>query len=202
MLINQVSILKNRARSGCGKRVEYPGKHTMTKTEKNNKSNTELAGEDLFNFAMEREDIKILVAHLPEETKCKPEAVEYELQILKLISTGWSISFFLQNTPHLDQLSQIYWKSIHEFSETLSETTQMMTGTDINYFQVLKDRLEMYVTALSQKADTAEPAAVIGPEFARACGNGDDIYAVQAGSRMFIIAVSSVNKYLESIELK
>jgi hypothetical protein len=167
-----------------------------------NKSVVELAGEDLFNFAINREDIKTLIAHLPKETECKPEAVDYELQLLKIISTGWAISFFLGNNPHRDQLAEIYWKSIHEFSETLSETTQLMTGQDINYFQVLKDRLGMYVEALTEKPEATEPAAVIGPEFARVCGNGDDVFAVMTGSRMFIITVASVKEYLESVKLQ
>lgn len=171
----------------------------MNKSVERNKSVTERAGEDLFDFAIDREDIKTLVAHLPKEAKCKPETVEYELQLLKIISTGWSISFFLENIPELKQLTEIFWKSVHEFSETLSETTQMMTGKDINYYQVLKDRLDMYVAALSEKPDTTEPAAVIGPEFARVCGNGDDIFTIMAGSRMFIITISSVKQYLESI---
>jgi len=47
------------------------------------------AGEDLFNFAIDREDAKMLMAHLPEEADIKRSTVEYELQILKIISIGW-----------------------------------------------------------------------------------------------------------------
>lgn len=83
----------------------------------------------------------------------------------------------------------------------MSETATMMTGTDINYFQLLRERLDLYVTALTQKPDSTDPAAVIGPEFARLCGNGDDISAVQAGSRMFLITVASVKTYLEAVNL-
>jgi hypothetical protein len=82
----------------------------MDENRKKNKSTAELAGEDLFNFATDREDIKTLIAHLPKETECKPETVEYELQILKIISTGWSISFYLENTSLRNQLAEIYWK--------------------------------------------------------------------------------------------
>ena len=174
----------------------------MNEKTEGNKSAVELAGEDLFNFAVDREDIKILIAHLPKEIACKPSAVEYELQLLKIISTGWSISFFLENIPYRNQLAEIFWKSIHEFSETLSETTQLMAGQDINYFQILKDRLNMYVEALTEKPEATEPAAVIGPEFAKVCGNADDVFAVMTGSRMFIITVASVKEYLEAIELQ
>jgi hypothetical protein len=167
-----------------------------------NKSFVEIAGEDLFNFAVNREDIKALITHLHKETTCKPEAVEYELQLLKIISTGWSISFFLEETNHRDQLSESFWKSIHEFSETLSETTQLMTGQDINYFNILKERLDMYVEALTGKPEATEPVAVIGPVFAKVCGNADDIFAIMTGSKMFLITVASVKEYLEEIELQ
>ena len=174
----------------------------MTENTEENKSAVERAGEDLFNFAVDREDIKTLIAHLPKETECKPAAVEYELQLLKIISTGWSLSFFLENNPRRGQLAEIFWKAIHEFSETLSETTQLMTGQDINYFQILKARLDMYVAALTEKSETTEPAAVVGPEFAKVCGNGDDIFAVMTGSRMFIITVARVKEYIEAMGLQ
>ena len=165
------------------------------------KSLVKKAGEDLFNFAVDREDIKTFIAHLPHEVQCKPATVEYELQILKIISVGWSISFYLENHLHKSELAELFWQAVLEFSENLSETTGLMTGHDIDYFQILKDRLDIYVAALTEKPDATEPAAVIGPEFARACGNIDDVYTVMTGSRMFIAIVSSVKKYLETIKL-
>ena len=60
------------------------------------KSPVEQAGEDLFNFAIERDDTKWLMARLPAAADIKPATVEYELQILKIISVGWSISYFLE----------------------------------------------------------------------------------------------------------
>ena len=75
-----------------------------------------------------------------------------------------------------------------------------MTGRDLDYFQVLKDRLDMYVQALTDKTEGAtEPAAIIGPEFARACGDIEDIFAVMTGSRMFIMTVTSVKEYLKTL---
>jgi len=173
----------------------------MTQAE-NEKTGLELAGENLFNFAVDRDDVKTLVEHLSGEAACKPAAVEYELQLLKIISTGWSISFFMGNNPYRDQLAEIFWKLIHAFSEDLSDTTGLMTGHDIDYFQILKNRLDMYVAALTAKPEMNEPAAIIGPEFARVCGDADDVFTVMAGARMFIITVAQVKDYLESIELQ
>jgi hypothetical protein len=165
------------------------------------KSVLDQAGEDLFSFAIDRDDVKTLVAHLPEEAECKPATIEYELQILKIISVGWGISFHLENHSLKDKLAELFWQKIHEFAGSLSETTGLMTGHDINYFQTLKDRLDSYVAALAEKPDAAEPAAVIGPEFARACGNIDDVFTVMTGARIFIVTVGSVKEYLEAIKL-
>lgn len=173
----------------------------MPKSDKT-KSALEQAGEDLFNFAVDREDVKTLVAQLSADAKCKPATVEYELQLLKIISTGWSLSFFMEHMLNRDLLAENFWKLIHGFSADLSETTGLMTGHDIDYFEILQNRLDSYVTALAAKPEVSEPAAVIGPEFARFCGDADDIYTVMAGSRMFIITVARVKEYLETLKLQ
>lgn len=168
----------------------------------NEQTEVEQAGEILFNFAVDREDIKALVKLLPDEAKCKPTAVEYELQLLKIITTGWSISFFLEEHSIRDQIAEVFWKLIHDLSESLSETTGLMAGHDIDYFHIIKNRLDMYVSALTEKPDMTEPAAVIGPEFAKVCGDVDDVYTVMTGSRMFILTVARVKEYLESLALQ
>jgi hypothetical protein len=166
------------------------------------KSGIEKAGEDLFNFAIDREDVKCFMAHLAEEADIKRSTVEYELQILKIISVGWSASYYLENNPQKNQLLDLYWKAVYDFSHSISSTTELMTGQNIDYFQTLKDRLDMYVNAMAQKPDTPEPASVIGPEFARTCGNADDIFTFMTGSKMFTATISGVKEYLETIKLR
>lgn len=165
------------------------------------KAGVEKAREDLFNFAINREDIKTLMSHLPEEADIKRGKVEYELQILKIISIGWSISYYLENCAQQNQLLEGYWKAVHEFSQSISTTTGLMIGNNIDYFQILKERLDMYIAAMTQKPDAPEPAVVIGPEFARTCGNMDDVFTVMTGSRMFIATIGNVKEYLETITL-
>jgi hypothetical protein len=77
-----------------------------------------------------------------------------------------------------------------------------MIGQQIDYFQILKDRLDMYVAALAKNPEAAEPALVVGPEFARICGNVDDLFTFMAGSKMFISTINKVKAYLESIKLR
>ena len=68
--------------------------------------------------------------------------------------------------------------------------------------QIVKERLDMYVTALAKNSGAPEPALVIGPEFARICGNVDDIFTFMTGSKMFISAINKVKAYLEAIKLR
>lgn len=72
------------------------------------KSTLEQAGEDLFNFAIDREDVKWLLAQLPEQTEVKLSTVEYELQILKIISVGWGTAYLLENSPNKTPLLELY----------------------------------------------------------------------------------------------
>jgi hypothetical protein len=158
------------------------------------------AGEDLFNFAVDREDVKTLLAHLPEEAEIERGKVEYELAILRLITVGWSISYFFARSDHKTRLAEIYWEAVREFSQSVSVSAGLLAGKEIDYFQILKDRQMGYVEAMELKSDAPEPAAVIGPEFARLCGNGDDIHTAMAGTRMFIATLGSVKAYLEALK--
>ena len=166
------------------------------------KSDLEKAVEDLLEFAVDREDLKWLMNRLPEEADIKRVTVEYELQILKIIGVGWSLSYYLANSPQKTALLELFWKGINEFSHGISTTTEYMIGQNIDYFQILKDRLDMYVAALSKNPDAPEPALVIGPEFAMICGNVDDVFTFMTGSKMFISTINKVKAYLEAIKLR
>ena len=170
----------------------------MKKLEKNSPE-IEKVRNDLLNFAIDREDITWLMERLPKEANIDRNTVEYELQILKIISVGWSISYYLESNSLKNSLLESFWMAIYEFSQRLSTTTGLMIGKDIDYFQILKDRLDMNVNALTRHPDATEPASVIGREFARTCGNVDDIFTFMTGSKMFISATGRVREYLEII---
>lgn len=155
--------------------------------------------EALFRFAIDREDTKWLLSQLPKTATVKPVALEYELQILKIITVGWSISYFLAEDPLKDDLSGEFWKSMFSFSQTLSETTELMIGQNIDYFQTLRERLDRYVNAMNERPDASDPASVVGPVFARACGVPDDVFTVLIGSRMFVSTLQRTRDYLENL---
>ena len=165
------------------------------------KTGIEKAGEDLFNFAVDREDVKAFVANLPEEADIQGVTVEYELQILKIISVGWSIAYYLEKGSHKTQLAEFYWQAVQQFAKSISTSTGLVTGHEIDYFQILKDRLDMYLNALTDKPYVSQPVSVIGPEFARTCGNADDACTALTGAKMFSATIGSVKEYLETREL-
>lgn len=169
---------------------------------KKNNSKIETAAEDLFNFAIDRKDVVNIMAHLPESSDSRRAALEHELQILKIISIGWSLSFYMENSPLKSALTEYFWHSIHEFSISLSRTTELLIHQNIDFFQTVRDRFDRYLNEMKEKSDAPEPAVVIGPEFARICGDVRDIHGVMAGSRMFKNTVGEVRAYLEDAGLR
>jgi hypothetical protein len=169
---------------------------------KEHKSELEKAAEDLFEYAVDRTEVKYLMERLPREADIKRVTVEYELQILKIITVGWSIAFYLENNPYKKSLLEVFWKAVFEFSQGLSETTGLMIGQDIDYFQIIKDRLDMYVDAMNNHPDAPEPSAVIGPEFAKTCGNANDLFTFMTGTKLFVSTNNKVKEYLEAIKLR
>lgn len=157
----------------------------------------------MFNYAVERDDIKWLMAQLPNETKAKPTTVEYELQILKIIGVGWSCSYYLEGTPGRKKaLLELYWNAVNDFSRQLSETTGLMIGQDIDYFEIIKERLDGYVRAMAEEPDATDPAVMIGPAFAKVCGQEEDIFASMTGTRLFANTVARVRQYLEAVKMR
>jgi hypothetical protein len=165
------------------------------------KSAVEKAGEDLFNFAVDREDIRELMAQLPENADVNATTVEYELPLLKIITVGWAAPYLMENSRHKPELMEVYWNAVRAFSQNLSGTAGLMTGQDIDYFQVVKQRFHTYLAAMDANPGAGDPAAVIGPEFAEACGNRDDVFTVLIGSRMFVGTVNCVREYLKAFSI-
>jgi hypothetical protein len=154
---------------------------------------------DLFHYAIDREDVKWLLARLHPEAQVQRTTVEYELQLLKIVSVGWSIAYSLEDSRHKTPLLEGYWQAVRNYAQELSQTTGLMIGQDIDYFATLKSRLDHYLAAMARAPEGSEPAATIGPQFAELCGNRDDLHAFMAGSKLFTGAVGRVRQYLAAV---
>jgi hypothetical protein len=159
---------------------------------------------NLAAFAVDRTDLKTILQSLPAESGLNRVTLEYELGILKILTVGWGISFFMpvsdKNKPIL---SDAFWQMIQEFSQNISTLTETTTGQPIDYFKILKERLDTYVEQMKTTSnDTIDPSAVMGPAFARACGDPDNPVAMLTGSRMFALTLGGVREYLAAVTIK
>ena len=156
---------------------------------------------DLVDFAIDREETLFLLSHWPQGAGVNPVVVEYELQILKIIAVGWSLSYYLQRHCAKEPLQSLFWQAIQEFAAGLSETTHLLIGRDIDYFNILKERLDHYVAVMGSQKREIEPARLVGSEFAELCGDREDIFTQMAGGKMFNNTLIRIRQYLEAVRL-
>ncbi|MCK5542028.1 MAG: hypothetical protein KAI40_04995 [Desulfobacterales bacterium] len=161
-------------------------------------------GENLSIFAINRDDLKELLSFIPKNSELNLTTIEYELQILKIISVGWAISFYMSKSDNNKKaVSQIYWTHIREISKNISNLTSVTSGKQIDYFEILKKRLDKYVEVLqkSQGAKSGTPS-IIGSVFAEICNFENDAVAILTGTKMFALTIGAVKAYLDAVEIK
>ncbi len=161
----------------------------------------EEACENLFNYAIQREEIKELTAGVPEGSKINPVTMEYEIQILKIVSVGWGISYFMPQADRKPELAAAYWEATRAFAGSISTMASAGMDREIDYFQIVKDRVDLYVKALNVFSDVKDPGPVIGHTFAKLCGDEEDMYAMVSGKRVFHLCLAGVKDYLEAIRI-
>lgn len=161
----------------------------------------EKRAQDLAIFAIDRTDLKELLATLPRTGDSNLTTIEYELQILKILSVGWAISFFMPATDkNKETLTKLFWEHIREISNNISTLTQTTTGQKIDYFGILKERLDTYLAIMQENPDEAQnPANIIGPAFSSACNCENDAIAVLTGTKMFTLTLGAVKEYLKTV---
>jgi len=159
--------------------------------------------QDLATFAVDRTDLKELLATLPENSTLNMTTIEYELQILKILSTGWAISFFMPATDkNKGPLTQIFWESIRQLSQNISTLAQTTTGKNIDYFEIIKERLNTYLKTMQDNPDEAKnPANIMGPAFANICKSDNEPVAILIGTKMFTLTLGAVKEYLNAVKI-
>ncbi len=89
--------------------------------DKKERISVEQLGKNLSTFAIDRTDLKQLLSAIPENSGLNLTTIEYELQILKILSVGWAVSFYMASTDkNKAVLTQIFWDSIREISQNIS----------------------------------------------------------------------------------
>ena len=157
---------------------------------------------NLAEYAVDRDDIKVFVHNLPTDQNINTVTVDYELQLLKIISVGWALSVCMENHPQKSQAAVEFWNLIRGFSKDISDVTQMMIGHDVDYFQLLKERFDFYVDSLGRAVSGDDLTSAIGPAFAECCEDKDNPFVTLTGARIFSYSVRGVREYLESLGIK
>ncbi len=156
-------------------------------------------GESLANFSLDRESVLFALSRLPDEPSINKVAIEYEIQLLKILSVGWAISYFMEDHLEKSPLIKKFWDVLFEFSKNLSSVTSLTIGKEVDYFKALKERIDIYLKALAEVPHVKDPASVIGPTFARLCENTDNVHVIMAGNRIFHLSLEGVKHFLESV---
>ncbi|MEA1968827.1 MAG: hypothetical protein U9N77_11500 [Thermodesulfobacteriota bacterium] len=158
---------------------------------------------NLATYAIDRDDLKMLIQAVPEESNLNITTVEYELQILKILSVGWGISFYMPGGENKTKLTQLFWQHIREISKNISNITETTTGQSIDYFLILKERLDIYVKNMQKNPNgTTDPSLLMGPAFADACGCPDNAVAILTGTKMFALSLGGIKEYLNAVEIE
>ncbi len=173
--------------------MEAQNKETLT---------VEKLAQNLTSFAIDRTDLKELISALPPENDLNITSIEYELGILKVLSVGWGISFFMTVTDkNKGMVTQYFWETIQEISQSISDLTQTTTGTRVDYFNILKERLAVYIKGMQENPEATNPALIMGPVFAGVCGSPDNAIAILTGTKMFTLTLGAVKEYLKTVQI-
>lgn len=173
----------------------------MAVSEKN-RITVQEAGEILVSFAIDREDLKQAIGALPKDQALNGVALDYELQLLKIVSVGWSVSVYMEGRPEKEALSTFFWRSIHALSKQLSALSGLTIGQEIDYFQVIRERLDSYLRAITLQGEGRDIAALIGAAFAERLKERENPFVLITGSRIFHMAAQGVREYLASLTLE
>lgn len=158
---------------------------------------------NLSTYAIDREDLKALLQTIPEKNDLNIGTIEYELQILRILSVGWAITFYMAQQPGKNRVSFLFWEDIRQVATKISTLLETTSGQAIDFFSILKERLDLYVRAMQTNPDEAnEPTAVMGPAFAEACNSPDNPIAILVGTKMFTLCLGGVKSYLDCLEIK
>ena len=76
------------------------------------------------------------------------------------------------------------------------------SGKDIDYFNILKERLDKYVFVLQKNSEVQSgTSSIIGSTFAEICNADDNAVAILTGTKMFTLTLGSVKEYLDAVEI-
>ncbi len=156
------------------------------------------AAHRLLNIAVNQRETKADIAGLAAEEAINWIAVEYEMQLLRIVSVGWALAYFSGGRSDSERLSEAYWEGVQVYCSAVSSMTEPVLGSGADYFGTVRQRFDHYLQVMTHFADAADPARVIGPTFAKLCGCQDSGELISLGRRVFARCLARVQERLLS----
>lgn len=152
----------------------------------------------LLNIAVNQNETRADITGLSTDAAGSLIAVEYELQLLRIVVTGWAISYTVEEERLRKTLSEAFWEGIRTYAGAVSAMTGPVLGKDCDYFSMIRRRMDRYVQVVAHFPDATDPGLVIGPAFAQLCGCGRNVEAASLGRRVFNRCLARVQRQLSS----
>jgi hypothetical protein len=155
----------------------------------------------LLDYSVNRDELNEILQGFPEDIEINRVAIEYELQLLKIIFVGWALSYYAHQHPHKHALLETFWNGVRELATGLSTASSVSTGQDLDYFSIIAERLNNYLKVLEEASEDTPSASVVAFHFSKQCGHEGEPYTLIAGQKMFHFAVGGVKHYIESVRI-
>jgi hypothetical protein len=150
----------------------------------------------LLNIAVNQRETKADISGVRSEEAVNWVAVEYEMQMMRIVAVGWAISYYSSEAPAPENLAETFWEGVRAYCAAVSSMTEPVLGSGADYFGTVRQRLDHYVQVMAHFPDIADPAQVIGPTFAKLCGCGEDAAVIGLGRRVFSRCLARVQRCL------
>ncbi|MGD8366587.1 MAG: hypothetical protein PVG78_03010 [Desulfobacterales bacterium] len=152
----------------------------------------------LLNIAVNQRETKADISGVQSKAAVNWVAVEYEMQMMRIVAVGWAISYFSSEAAAPENLSETFWEGVGVYCAAVSSMTAPVLGSGSDYFGTVRQRLDHYVQVMAHFPDVADPARVIGPTFAKLCGCGENADVISLGRRVFSRCLARVQEQLLS----
>jgi hypothetical protein len=150
----------------------------------------------LLNIAVNQRETKADLEGIETEVPVNWVAVEYEVQLMRIVTVGWAISYFSDETSVPDRLAETFWEGVQVYCSAVSAMTEPVLGSGADYFATVRQRLDHYVRVMTHFADAADPVRIVGPTFAKLCGCEGSREVIDLGRRVFSRCLARVQKQL------
>jgi len=150
----------------------------------------------LLNIAVNQRETKADLLAAQNDEPVNWIAVEYEMQLLRIVAVGWALAYFAEEARGSEGLAEAYWEGVQTYCSAVSAMTRPVLGSGADYFGTVRQRLDHYVQVMTHFSNVTDPALVIGPAFAKLSGCEASEAVIGLGGRVFSRCLARAQRQL------